>query len=58
MNCYLCNTQLKMTSNIDMCGNDLYYMITFLDCPKCNAAVEVYHPKDQQDTASCQCSIR
>ena len=58
MNCYLCGTQLNISSNIDFPEHELYNMITFLDCPNCNASVEFYHPIDQIVSTSCQCSIR
>ena len=47
MNCYLCGTPLNISSNIDFPEHELYNMISFFDCPKCNAAVEVYHPIDK-----------
>ena len=55
MNCYLCNSVLDISSNIDIPEHELYNMITFLDCRNCNAAVEVYHPINQSDATSCQC---
>ena len=58
MKCYLCGTPLNISSNIDFPEHELYNMISFFDCPKCNAAVEVYHPIDQRASTSCQCSIR
>ena len=58
MNCYLCNSVLHVSSNIDIPEHELYNMITFLDCRNCNAAVEVYHPINQSTDTSCQCSIR
>ena len=58
MNCYLCDSVLQVSSNIDFPEHDIYNIITFLDCPKCKASVEFYHPKHHADSASVQCSIR
>ena len=58
MRCYFCDNVLEFIRNLDLAGDDLYDMITFLDCPKCNAGIKVYHPKDQQEPVSRQCSMR
>ena len=42
MKCWHCETELIWGSDIDLDDSDIYEMVTFLNCPSCNSAVEVY----------------
>ena len=48
MKCWHCNTELIWGGAHDLEDNEEYDFVTNLSCPKCNAYVEVYHPKEDQ----------
>ena len=50
MNCWHCKTELIWDSDADVDEYDEYSMVTFLNCPKCGSAVEIYKKKDNDKT--------
>tara|TARA_R100001082_G_scaffold90549_1_gene57097 strand:+ start:1129 stop:1287 length:159 start_codon:yes stop_codon:yes gene_type:complete len=48
MKCYHCNTELRWDSDIDV-DHDIYNMISFLSCSKCQADVEVYQRRPEEE---------
>ena len=48
MKCYHCNTELRWESDIDI-DHDIYNMISFLSCAKCQADVEVYQRRPEEE---------
>ena len=50
MKCWHCNNELIWGGDHDLSEEDEYYMmVTNLSCPKCDAYVEVYLPKQEQE---------
>ena len=49
MKCYYCNTELRWDRDIDV-DHDIYNMISFLSCSKCEADVEVYQRRPKEKT--------
>ena len=54
MNCWHCNNQLIWGGDHDTEDNEYYDIVSNLSCPKCNSAVDVWHPsekliKEQED---------
>ena len=52
MNCWHCKTELSWESDVDIDAyegewelNEQFSMITFLSCPNCGSAVEVFKKK-------------
>ena len=46
MNCWLCGAELIWGGDHDIDEtNETYDIVTNLSCPKCEAHVDVYHPK-------------
>ena len=50
MKCWHCETELIWGSDIDLDDSDIYEIVTFLNCPSCNSAVEVYKPEDNESS--------
>ena len=49
MNCWFCQTELIWGGDHDIEEEDPFFcMVTNLSCPKCNAYIEVYLPKDEE----------
>lgn len=48
MNCWHCKADLIWSSDIDIEEDSLYDMVTFLTCPKCESAVEIYKRKEER----------
>jgi hypothetical protein len=49
MNCWHCNTKLIWGGDHDISDEDDFYrLVTNFSCPKCNAVVDVYYPKDEE----------
>ena len=50
MNCYVCQTELIWGGDHDITDEDSEFVIeTNLHCPKCDAEVLVYIPKDKEN---------
>ena len=50
MNCWHCQTELIWGGDHDIEDEDEFYsMVTNLSCPNCQAAVDVYLPKQEED---------
>ena len=49
MKCYNCHTELIWGGDHDLEEDETHSMITNLSCPKCEAYVEVYHGKKEND---------
>lgn len=47
MNCWHCTTELIWVGDYDLeeDESELYYMVTNLSCPNCEACVKVYIPR-------------
>ncbi len=51
MNCWHCGTELIWGGDHDIDDeDDTYQMVTNLSCPNCESHVDVYLPKDTDDT--------
>ena len=50
VNCWHCKTELIWGSDSNCEHLEEYDFVTFLSCPKCEADVEVYHPKPKSKT--------
>ncbi len=49
MRCWACDTELIWGGDHDLEEDETHSMITNLSCPKCEAYVEVYHGKKEDD---------
>ena len=47
MNCWHCNTELIWGGDHDTEDNEDYDIVSNLSCPKCHAAVDVWHPSEK-----------
>ena len=47
MNCWHCNTELIWGGDHDTEGNEDYDFVSNLSCPKCHAAVDVWHASEK-----------
>jgi hypothetical protein len=47
MNCWHCNTELIWGGDHDI-EDEVYIIVSNLSCPKCNAHVDVYLPKEKE----------
>jgi len=49
MKCWVCNEELVWGGDHDIDEDETYSMITNLSCPECEAYVEVYHGKRNEE---------
>lgn len=49
MNCWHCKTKVNWHSDEVVEDEELYQMVTFLECPKCRSYYEIYYPKERDD---------
>ena len=49
MRCWACDAELIRGGDHDLEEDETHSMITNLSCPKCEAYVEVYHGKKEDD---------
>ena len=49
MNCWICGHELIWGGDHDLEEDETYSMITNLSCPECEAYVEVYHGKRNEE---------
>ncbi len=47
MKCWHCNTELIWGGDHDTEDNEYYDIVSNLSCPKCHAAVDVWHPSEK-----------
>ena len=47
MNCWHCNTELIWGGDHDI-EDKVYSIVSNLSCPKCNAHIDVYLPKEKE----------
>ncbi len=47
MKCYHCGSELSWDSDIDL-DHDIYSMLTFLTCTKCQTDIEVYKRREEE----------
>ena len=47
MNCWYCNKELIWGGDHDTEDNEDYDIVSNLSCPKCHAAVDVWHPSEK-----------
>ena len=47
MNCWHCGTELIWGGDHDTEDNEDYDIVSNLSCPKCHAAVDVWHPSEK-----------
>jgi uncharacterized protein YbaR (Trm112 family) len=52
VNCWHCKTKLRWVGDhdVDEMTGDRYTILTCLECPECKSWVEVYYPKEDNDT--------
>jgi len=50
MNCYHCKSELRWESDVDLEDNSHYIMITFLTCTDCGTEIEVWLPREKEET--------
>ena len=53
MKCWICNVELIWGGDHDLEEDETHSIITNLSCPECEAYVEVYHGKRNEEKRAC-----